>query len=66
MAHRVTAAAVRVLIGSRVHVLTRGSVLPDEAPAGDVERLVAKGLVAAIETAPEPKPSKAQAKPAAK
>ena len=66
MAHRVTAAAVRVLIGSRVHVLTRGSVLPDETPAGDVERLVSKGLVAAIEAAPEPKPSKVQAKPAAK
>ena len=66
MAHRVTAAAVRVLIGSRVHVLTRGAVLPDETPAGDVERLVSKGLVAAIETAPEPKPSKVQAKPAAK
>ena len=66
MAHRVTAAAVRVLIGSRVHVLTRGSVLPDEAPAGDVERLVSKGLVAVIEAAPESKPNKAQAKPAAK
>lgn len=60
MAHRVTAPAVQVQVGNRIHILHRGAVLPEGVPGEVVERLAGLGMVA---KAAEPKP---EAKPAAK
>jgi len=45
MGHRVTAAAVQVAVGRRVHMLDKGDVLPLGVESATVERLVARGFI---------------------
>ena len=45
MAARVTAPAVQVKVGTRVHQVSRGSLLPEDVEKADLDRLAAKGMV---------------------
>lgn len=52
--HRVTAAAVVVPVGTTEQYLYRGARVPAAVPEATVQRLVRRGLVAAI---PDPAPA---------
>jgi len=64
MGHRVTAAGVQVKVGGRVHTVFRGDNVPDGVDDADLERLVAKGLIAVVEDEPEGDGKEPEAKPA--
>lgn len=57
MATRVIAPAVQVIVGQRAHHVLRGGLLPEGVDEADVERLTRKGMVVAVEDAPEPEPA---------
>jgi hypothetical protein len=51
MGHVVTAAAVQVAVGRRVHMLGKGTLLPEGVDPATVERLVKRGFIEAFEDA---------------
>ncbi len=48
MSHRVTAAAVQVNVGNRVHTVFRGHTLPEGVAADTLDALTAKGLIESV------------------
>lgn len=49
MGHRVTAAAVQVTVGRRVHMLDKGDIVPEGVDSATVERLAARGFIESFE-----------------
>lgn len=48
MSHRVTAAAVQVNVGNRVHMVFRGQAVPEGVADDALEALTAKGLIESV------------------
>lgn len=49
MAYTVKAPAVQVIVGARAHFLETGAVLPEGVDDSTTERLLAEGLIEAVE-----------------
>lgn len=58
--YRVTAAAVQVKVGSRMHLVLAGGLLPDGVDGDVVARLVGKGMVVEVGDHAEPEPDPAE------
>lgn len=60
--YEVTAVAVQVIAGNRVHIIGRGHTLPDDVAQADLDHLRDSGMIKPVS---KPTPDPAPAKPTA-